>query len=406
CDINHYKYLIETYGAQAGKDILLFLRTLYKRSLQQGETFGHVEDSQFVLLFHYREVNVLTNRLKAIHTAAMSNANTQKYKLVIDFGIYEVQENDADVRLMISNATLAKKSDVRGVLQNNYKFYNAIFREQYLQEADVEVRMDAALENNEFKVFFQPKLNLASSRIDGCEALVRWYDTEKDYYRPPGTFLPLFEENGFIAKLDKYVYYKVCEFIGNRVSHGLKVYPTSVNISRLTAQLDDFLEYYTTVKRQFQIPDNFITLEFTESVAYENYDLLNRIAKVLHSNGFYCSIDDFGAGYSSFNLLKNMDMDEIKLDRFFIEKGLNTERDKTIWESVINLGNQLNMKVTQEGVETQDITLYLKRIGCHVVQGYYFSKPLTMADYITFIEQSEQEEFKYLDNLGLNEANV
>ena len=403
CDVNHYEYIIETFGVAAGKETLQFLRLLYKRNMQQGETFGHVEDSQFVLLLHYREMEILLNRLKAIHNAAMNNAATKKYKLVIDFGIYEVHSEDGDIKTMMSNAMLAKRSDVRGVLQNNYKIYNDIFKEQYMQEADVEVRMDAALENNEFKVFFQPKLNLMTSKIDGCEALVRWYDTEKDYYRPPGTFLPLFEENGFIAKLDKYVYYKVCEFLGNRISHGLRVYPTSVNISRLTAQLDDFLEYYTTVKKQFNIPDNFVTLEFTESVAYENYDLLNRIAKVLHSNGFYCSIDDFGAGYSSFNLLKNMDMDEIKLDRFFLERGLNAERDRTIWESVIRLGNELSMKVTQEGVETQDIMLYLKRIGCHVVQGYYFSKPLTMADYITFIERSEQEEYKYLDNLGLAE---
>ena len=403
CDVNHYEYLIETFGVQAGNEILEFLRTLFKRNMQQGETFGHIEDSQFVLLLHYREIQILLNRLKALHNLAMNNVNTKKYKLVLDFGIYEVHSNEEKVSMMMSNAMLAKKSDVRGVLQNNYKLYNDIFKEQYMQEADVEVRMDAALENNEFKVFFQPKLNLTTSKIDGCEALVRWYDTEKDYYRPPGTFLPLFEENGFITKLDKYIYYKVCEFLGNRISHGLRVYPTSVNISRLTAQLDDFLEYYTTVKKQFNIPDNFVTLEFTESVAYENYDLLNRIAKVLHSNGFYCSIDDFGAGYSSFNLLKNMDMDEIKLDRFFLEKGLNAERDRTIWESVIRLGNELNMKVTQEGVETQDIMLYLKRIGCHVVQGYYFSKPLTMADYITFIERSEQEEYKYLDNLGLAE---
>ena len=405
CDINHYKYIYETFGEQAKDDIQGFLRLLFKRNTQQGEIFGHVEDSKFVLLMHYREISALLGRLHSMHTLAMENANTKKYKLILDFGIYEVVPTETDIKQMISNATLAKQSDVRGVVHNNFKLYNEIFREQYMQDADVEVRMDAALENNEFKVFFQPKLNLASSKIDGCEALVRWYDTEKDYYRPPSTFLPLFESNGFIAKLDKYVYFKVCEFIGNRISHGLKVYPTSVNISRITAQLEDFLEYYTSVKKQFAIPDNFVTLEFTESVAYENYDLLNRIAKVLHSNGFYCSIDDFGAGYSSFNLLKNMDMDEIKLDKFFLEKGLNAERDKTIWESVIALGNQLNMKVTQEGVETQDIMLYLKRIGCHVVQGYYFSKPLTMADYITFIEKSEQEEYKYLDNLGLADPN-
>ena len=241
--------------------------------------------------------------------------------------------------------------------------------------------MEKALENREFKVFYQPKYNIDSDRPDGCEALVRWYNSERDEYMQPGVFLPLFEANRFIIKLDHYVYERVCEYMVEAVQNGQDLYPVSVNVSRITAFEPDFLNFYVSVKKKYNVADGFIMIEFTESFANEDYDTLREMVSVLHKNGFKCSIDDFGSGYSSYNILKALPMDEIKLDRFFIMKGISQDRDYKVLSSIISLAKSLNMKVTQEGVETGE------QLSCNVIQGYYYSKPLVQYDYISFLSQ-------------------
>ena len=151
------------------------------------------------------------------------------------------------------------------------------------------------------------------------------------------------------------------------------------------------MAYYTKVKKHFNIADHFITLEFTESFAYENYEYLSVVAKELRKAGFLCSIDDFGTGYSTYNVLKLLDMDEIKLDKFFLDKGAHTEVDRLILDSVITMGKKMKLKVTQEGVETLEDLELLREEGCNVIQGYYFARPMSGNDYVAFIERFMQE---------------
>lgn len=176
--------------------------------------------------------------------------------------------------------------------------------------------------------------------------------------------------------------------MAKRIENRQICYPVSVNVSRVTAIQPDFLDYYIRIKNKFQIKDNFITLEFTESFAYENYEFLSKIVEKLHENGLQCSIDDFGTGYSSYNILKSIPMDEIKLDKFFLDKGVSPERDQTLLKSVIDMVKKLGMKVTQEGVETKEDLYRLEELGCDVIQGYYFAKPMKYADYCQFIDQN------------------
>ena len=400
-EIKYVSYIQETYGQAAADETLHYIRTFLSKILDQGEIYGYLGENTFAMLLHFKEMNFLMSRLRYLHSLIGGSTSAKRYQIRLVFGVYEYdrEKDGADLSKMISKAKLALDSDGENGVANHIRFYQEEYHENYLQRADIEVQMERALEQEMFKVFFQPKLNLKTNRPDGCEALVRWYDEEKDHYRSPDTFLPFFEENGFIVKLDKYVYYKVCEFLNFRVEQGLRVYPTSVNVSRLTALAPDFLEYYLSIKKKFRIQDNFIMLEFTESIAHERYETLDHIAKVLHKNGFLCSIDDFGYGYSSFNILKNMEMDEIKLDKIFLEHGLSEERDRRIWESIISLGKSLNLKVTQEGVETREIVDYLRAAGCDVVQGYYYSRPLSAQDYAAFIdlcvEREEREHARY-----------
>lgn len=244
------------------------------------------------------------------------------------------------------------------------------------------------LKNSEFHLFYQPKYNLRQKTLDGCEILVRWYDPELEKYHLPSEFLPVFEENGFIAKLDRFVFFKACENLAQRAAERHICYPISVNVSRVTAIQPDFVDYYVRIKNKFNIKDDFITLEFSESFAYENYEFLKRVVNRLHENGLLCSIDDFGTGYSSYNILKTIETDEIKLDKFFLGKGFSAERDRIVLESVIEMVRKLGIKVTQEGVETKEDMFRLEELGCDVMQGYYFAKPMKYFDYCSFIDDN------------------
>ena len=241
-------------------------------------------------------------------------------------------------------------------------------------------------------MFYQPKFNLSKSLPDGCEALVRWYNPDTDDYMQPGVFIPLFEANRFIIKLDHNVYEQVCEYIEEAVVRGQTLYPVSVNVSRITAADPGFCEYYAKIKKKHNIADGFLTIEFTESFAYEDYDRLRSIVNELHKSGFKCSIDDFGSGFSSYSILKELPMDEIKLDRFFIDHGIDETRDLKILSSVINIGRDLGMKVTQEGVETEEQLQLLKKLGCHVIQGFHYARPMRLSDYIEFIARKSRSD--------------
>lgn len=390
-DFKYFDYITEQYGEKKAEEILQLIQLFLRKSLRTGEIYGYVSGSEHVLLLHYKETDALIRRLNQLYALVCENPIVEKYNIQLRFGIYEISETDGtNIPRMIEKAVLAK--DNMTSVNAHTNLFKEGFLDQYLQNADIEAKMDAALSNDEFKVFFQPKYHLQRSCMDGCEALIRWYDPEKEEYRAPATFLPLFEANGFIVKLDYRVYYRVCEFIGARIADRRKVPPVSVNVSRVTALQPDFVDYYVKIKKKFQIPDGLITIEVTESVAYENYDQLNAIVRQLHQNGFLCSIDDFGTGYSSYHLLKVLNIDEIKLDKFFLGRGIDGKRDQLILESVIRLGRQLKIKIIQEGVETQDELDFLRTLGCDVIQGYYYSKPLTMADFARFIDQKEQEK--------------
>ena len=217
---------------------------------------------------------------------------------------------------------------------------------------------------------------------------MRWFDSKIDAYRSPSEFLPLFEKNGFINKIDRFVFYRACQNIAEAREKRLTVFPISVNVSRVTAIQPDFLAYYTRIKRKFSVKDNFITLEFTESFAYENYEYLAEIIKQLKSEGFLCSLDDFGTGYSSFSVLKELEMDEIKLDKVFLEKSSRPDRDEMLLQSVIEMAKKTGAKITQEGVEEKRQFDKLVSYGCDVIQGYYFARPMKYVDYRKFVEDN------------------
>lgn len=393
-NLRHYKYLLENFGESETNSLLTFIRLTCSKAIQIEETYGRIEEGQFLMLMHAKDRQGLLQRLK-VHSALVSQyKGAHKFDILLRYGIYEVKEGEkTSVSKMIDYANEANNTVVHATKENagmQFNFYSDDLRKIRQLNEDMELRMEGALQNGEFEIFYQPKYNLNTKRQDGCEALVRWYDPQTKKYNVPALFMKLFETNGFIVKLDKYVYTKVCEYISYSIAHGRTVYPVSVNISRVTAIQTDFVEFYTRIKRKYGIADGQIMIEFTESFAYENYEMLETIVDKLHKGGFKCSIDDFGCGYSSYRILKSLPMDEIKLDKFFVEKSSSPERDKHIFESIISLAKKLGMKVTQEGVEQKEELDLLISLGCDVVQGYYYAKPMPLADYISFCSNSRE----------------
>ena len=266
--------------------------------------------------------------------------------------------------------------------------------QEHIRRQRIEATMESALENGEFRLFLQPKYSIAHDRIDSAEALVRWFDPKKGTYTFPAEFISQLETNGFIARLDHYMFIQVCEYFKSATEKGEQVYPISVNVSRVTATQEDFLTYYIDNKKKYGIADDFLTLELTESFAIEDNARLFELVEALHKNGIRCSIDDFGSGYSSFDLLRKVKMDEIKIDRDLLTPGFDAQRDKTLHKMLIDLSRSFGMTVVQEGVETAEQFELVKELGCEVVQGYYYAKPIPLEEYRIFIKTNTSIRYK------------
>lgn len=388
--INNFNFIMEKFGEYASTELLKYARNIYKHVLVLDETYAYIADGEFALLMHYRDKSALIDRLNSVYASIGKYSGFDDYKIKITYSIYEVERNIVQsVPRMLDKAMVVKDSSKVNNSLVTYNFYSDVLRADFLKRAEIEGRMESSLKNREFWVFYQPKYNVVKKQPDGCELLIRWFDSSINDYRRPDEFMPLFEENGFVVKIDRFVFYRACEDIAQALEKDKKVYPVSVNVSRVTATQDDFVEYYSRIKKKFAVPDKFVTLEFTESFAYENNEYLAATVKQLRQNGFNCSLDDFGTGYSSYNTLKALEMDEIKLDKFFLTKGMSAERDFTLLKSVIQLVKDMGMKVTQEGVETKEDFDKLKKLGCEVIQGYFYAKPMKYTEYCKFIENDD-----------------
>ena len=387
--VNYLQYLGQLYGDEIVLKVIRFVGEVFEKVLDHTETYGYISDSNFSALLHYKEEVELMNRLRMIHAIIYNfpELKTKNNHVKVTFGIYLVRPEEKYSTLQcLEKAGMALRSTTFSV-DSLFRFYNDELGADSNRQAEIELKMETSLQNDEFKVFYQPKYNLKKDMIDSAEALVRWYDPEKHRYYPPADFIPLFEENGFIVKLDHYVFEAVCRFAADRIKNKQPLAPISINASRVTAGEPDFVRYYLSVKRKYDIPNNLLTIEFTESTAMDNYESLRKIVADLKAGGIGSSVDDFGSGFSSYSILKELKMDELKLDRFFITAGIDPERDDALLNSVIKLGQKLGMKVTQEGVESVEMMDRLRRAGCNTVQGYYYSRPITQDDFAIFLDR-------------------
>lgn len=378
-DIDRFKMVNSFYGVKAGDDLICHMAEAVRDAVEQyGEgTYGRINGDIFGICIPFEKTDhiiALTKRIKRQVRRYAVN-----FYLETSAGIYIIENNEMDVSAIYDNASLAARQ-CKGHYMVHEAFYTSEMGDKLLREQRIINEMDAALRDEQFVVYFQPKYELKQFQPYGAEALVRWQRPDGTLI-PPGEFIPIFEKNGFIINLDYYVWKKVCQFIKKELDEGREPAPISVNVSRVNLFNPKFLESLINLVEEYRVPPKYLNLELTESVFSDNAALMQNAVDYLHKAGFTIMMDDFGSGYSSLNVLKDVNLDVLKIDMRFLSKGENDGRGTKILEAVIRMAESLKMPVIAEGVEEKQQVDLLARLGCNYIQGYYFAKPMPLAQY-------------------------
>lgn len=375
-DIDKFKTINEKFGYDGGNSIIKRLADIINRNLGTDDIFARDTGDLFYILCTYNNENDLSEKVRDI----ISDAEYQvtECKLSFSAGIYLIKNRNMSIRAICDRSNIARRS-----IKNNSTTYYAFFDNSMLDELkaehEIESIMEEALEKREFLVYLQPKFNLHTDNLlVGAEALVRWQHGEK--FITPGEFIPCFEKNGFVKKLDYYMFEEVCRLQRRWLSAGLTLNVISVNMSRVHLHDEDFVDTLVDICAKYSVPTCYFEIEITESAADENLDVLMNVFGRLRKNGFKISIDDFGTGYSSLNMLKDLPVDVLKIDREFLGKN-SSESAKIIIAHVISLAMSLNIKTICEGIETEEQAHLLDELGCNMAQGFFFARPMPVEEY-------------------------
>lgn len=384
-NVEKFKLINDLAGNKEGDRTLRYIHGVIKNHLRPNEYLARISSDNFALLLYDEPDQALMKRLEDM-TADINRFNeNRKYQYILSFtaGIYRVDDPSLEITLIQDRANVARGEIVKNNITGfcSCRVYSEKEREQLVAEKEIENRMRSALEERQFVVYLQPKLSLKEDVISGAEALVRWKDPDKGLI-PPNDFIPLFEKNGFIIPLDLYVFEEVCRLLRGWIDRGFDPVPISVNVSRTHFTVLNFMDDYVQICRKYEIPPYLIEIEVTETVVFENPDVFSQIVRMIHKAGFTCSMDDFGSGYSSLNVLKDIEVDTIKLDRaFFASPEMDNPRERDVVTTVIDLAKKLHMEALAEGVETEPQRRFLKASDCDLIQGYVFSRPLPAEDF-------------------------
>ncbi len=394
--IRRFHFVEDRFGTDESVNLLKYIKDVLMTFCGGNETFGYAGDGKFLLLVDYQNENVFRNKLlvfeNIVNKYDILKDNQVKVRIAAGVCLAATGKRRT-VSELIDCATIVCE-DAKNDSNVPYLIFTETVREQINHNEHIEARMEDALDTNEFRLFLQPKYNVEKDEVDSAEALVRWFDHQKGDYRYPAEFISLFESNGFIVKMDHYIYLEVLKYLSEAKERGDKVVPISVNVSRVTASNPDFINFYVGNKNRYLIDDGLLTLEFTETYAVEDYQKLSEIVDALHAGGIRCSIDDFGVGYSSFRVLKELSMDELKLDRLFLAKGVDPERDDKIIATITELAQDIGMTVVQEGVETKAMYDRSVKMGIGVIQGYYYAKAISLEEFKIFIKSNTSIRYK------------
>lgn len=388
-NVEKFKVLNEQFGRNICDKMLCSIEKGVSQNLLGRECIGRLFADNFCVLMEYTQESELLNRFESWYESAAQNSNKSDgiwISPVIEFGVYVIINDTIPFEQMTDRAKLALREvggEIHGRLR--YAVYNDVLRKQLFREKLIEDRMDEALKNREFQVYLQPKYRTADEQIGGAEALVRWLSPDEGMIYPD-EFIPFFEKNGFVVRLDLWVFEEVCKTIRIWLDAGHEPVKVSVNCSRVHLKNPQFLKQYADICRYFNTPTEYIEIELTENVVFEDVEHLIATIEQIHAAGFGCSMDDFGSGYSSLNLIQDIPVDTIKLDKIFFRSGSkNMQRTESVVGSIITMSKALDMETVAEGVEERPQVDMLKRLGCTYIQGYFFAKPMPILNFENLI---------------------
>lgn len=374
-NVNKFKIIDDLYGFEAGDKVLHIVSVVLKYTVGSEGLCASLGGGNFALFFEYTPENMarLTKR-EFIDCSVLGIA----FRVTMRFGLYVAQDRSESIMNMMNYATISMDKN-SSPMENTFTMYTQEFHDQMKLETMITADMQGAMERQEFKLFFQPQYNPAGTLV-GAEVLCRWIKDD-GFISTPDVFIPIFEKNGFIKKLDRYVWEKSFQAIQRWHSAGIKVVPISLNISRITLKDDDIISFISDLHKNYSLPPHTVHFEITES-AYMN-DQKRLIGRVngIRNLGYAIAMDDFGSGYSSLNTLKDVPIDILKLDMGFLRESENTERGGTIINSVVRMAQDLKLMTIAEGVETQNQADFLCSIGCDVLQGFLYSRPVSQAEF-------------------------
>ncbi len=370
--LEKYRSLIACYGKAAIETLIDMLYKIISESAGKKEAFAHMESGDFAMMLEFASEQELNERLKLLMERLESAGNGSR--LYFNMGVCKVMDYKGDPEEVYNQAYLAR-SVINDENADSINWFSEKLREQQIWERKVENDMQGALERHEFQMYLQPKYTTNGEKVGGAEALVRWIHPTEGFV-PPGKFIPIFEKNGFILQLDDYMINEVAKYQAKWISEGKKVVPISVNVSRAHFLNDNLAEHIRNIIDSYCVPHECIELELTESAFFDDKNALIATVKKMQEFGFVVSMDDFGAGYSSLNSLKELPLDVIKLDAEFFRGEGNDERGKLIVTETIDLAKRLGMHIVAEGIETREQVDFLKERECDLIQGFYFAKPM------------------------------
>jgi len=388
CDIVDFKVFNETYGYAYGNVALKYTATIWSSCLRASELLSRTTRDHFCMLLRYEDKEELQHRIYAMLEMASDfpvDKEGGKHKAAFRCGVYLIQGNE-EINMIRSRADMVRKSQAKSLF-NSVAFYDEDSFAKELERKELETDIREAIEKRELEVFYQPKYSILTETIVGAEALIRWKHPRRGMVSPE-EFIPICEENGFICDLDFYVLEEVCLQLKEWKRLGKNLLRISVNFSRVHLCDPGFVEKLVACIRHHGLETSMIEIELTESVAHHEMETLLDVMRKIKQEGFGLSMDDFGSGYSSLNLLREMPVDILKLDKGFLDdcSGDSSTREKRIIAHVISMAKDLEITVLAEGVETKQQKDFLKESRCDMIQGYYYAKPMPVEAFSAYLE--------------------
>ncbi len=380
CDLENFKAINEVYGFRIGNKVICTIANYVKEIIGDPVRVARTGTDEFII---FAKNDVIDRHLSV--RFALSNLikdfvpEVEGHQFFFRYGHYSIEEGEKNIDEIVNKVGMAHSfARVEGgaVVWE----YDNTFKKHLLHRTEITNKMRFALENNEFKLFLQPKFSLQESRLVGAEALVRWIEPNGNMIFP-NDFIPIFEKNEFIIDLDKYMFEQTCMLLQKWIQINKKCIPISVNFSRVHFKHSDFVYDLCEIAEKYNVPTKYLEIELTETTVMENQKELVNILDALHKAGFAISIDDFGSGYSSLGMLKDYKVDVIKLDRSFFTSTIKDKSADIVIEGIVDLVHNLGAKVVAEGIETEEQVSFLKKTECYAVQGYFYAKPMCIDDF-------------------------